>query len=236
MKDYLRIMILSDTHELHDRISILEEDEIDLLIHAGDFTTDFARTGRSYAVKDFLEWFAAQPATHKIFIAGNHDWGFFDTSLRAYAEKMVETVGQGKITYLCHQETIVEGIKVCGTPWQPVFHDYAFNAPKEELRERYAEIPEDTQILITHCPPLGILDRVSDKPREYAGSSSLKKRVSQLPKLRLHAFGHIHPRFGIKRVGQCQFVNASQVNHKYAISNAPIILDINFNEVYDDTI
>jgi hypothetical protein len=37
----------------------------------------------------------------------------------------------------------------------------------------------------------------------------LKKRLSQLPKLRVHQFGHHHDRYGTLRVGKVSFINAA---------------------------
>lgn len=60
------ITFISDTHGLHDLIR-LEKGMV--LIHAGDIT----EYGTEGEVKDFLRWFAKQPFTYKLFIAGNHD-------------------------------------------------------------------------------------------------------------------------------------------------------------------
>jgi Icc-related predicted phosphoesterase len=55
------------------------------------------------------------------------------------------------------------------------------------------QIPEDTDILITHGPPKGILDLTyrRDNAVDVCGDSSLLKRVMKLD-LKLMCFGHIH--------------------------------------------
>jgi Icc-related predicted phosphoesterase len=61
-----------------------------------------------------------------------------------------------------------------------------------EIAEKWALIPADVQVLITHGPPHGILDVVARPRRKHAGCEAMRDRIAELPDLRLHAFGHIH--------------------------------------------
>jgi len=220
----MKVVAISDTHEHHSEVEI---PECDLLLHAGDITTDFRQTGKLTATADFLKWFSKQPAKHKIFIAGNHDIGFCEPSLVKEFKALIPK----DVIYLCHEEVTIEGLKIFGTPWQPYFYGYAFNADKfddeKELKERFASIPDDTDILLTHCPPYGILDNVSPYSEigNHAGSSSLMDRVNQL-NLTLHVFGHIHVDYGIFLQDSCQFINAALVNGNYNVCNDPVVLTI----------
>lgn len=74
-----------------------------------------------------------------------------------------------------------------------------------------ANIPADIDVLITHCPPLGILD--FDDNIHY-GSDELLEKVEHV-KPRYHLFGHIHANNGIERVGSTTFVNSAIVNAVY---------------------
>ena len=65
----MKIVCISDTHGLHDKIVLPEGD---MIIHAGD-CTNFGSTAQ---VIEFLEWFSKLAYKYKIFIAGNHDWFF----------------------------------------------------------------------------------------------------------------------------------------------------------------
>jgi len=48
----------------------------------------------------------------------------------------------------------IEGIKIYGSPWQPSYHDWAFNLERgEAIRKKWDLIPGDTDVLITHGPP-----------------------------------------------------------------------------------
>ena len=63
----MRIVCISDTHLEHPDIP-----DGDVLLHAGDATFQ----GRPEEIRTFNAWFAALPHRHKVFVAGNHDWGF----------------------------------------------------------------------------------------------------------------------------------------------------------------
>ena len=149
-----------------------------MLIHAGDVC--------GYGTEDeaaaFLEWFAAQPYKHKIFIAGNHDW-FFEIYDKAYIDKIIPT----NIHYLNDSGIEIEGFKIWGSPVQIEFCDWAFNRKKgADINKHWKLIPANTDILITHSPPFGILDRTNSN--DNAGCEMLLKKVN-LIKPKLHVFG-----------------------------------------------
>jgi Icc-related predicted phosphoesterase len=94
------------------------------------------------------------------------------------------------------------------------------------LAERWALIPQDTQILVTHGPPYGILDEV---PRgEKVGCQDLLDKVVELgqKQLKLHVFGHIHYSYGSYYMGAVQYVNAAVCNESYRPVNPPIVVEI----------
>ena len=82
----------------------------------------------------------------------------------------------------------------------------AFNATKEEIHNIWKKIPDDTQILLTHSPPKGILDRNIDG--ESQGCEKLLERVQEINPL-VHIFGHIHESYGIFPTSSTIFINAS---------------------------
>lgn len=74
---------------------------------------------------------------------------------------------------------------------QPEFGNWAFNLPRgEECLEKWNKIPTDTDILLTHTPPLGHGDLVCSGVR--AGCVELLSTVQQKVKPKYHVFGHIH--------------------------------------------
>lgn len=209
-----KITFISDTHSLHNSVKI---PECDLLIHAGDVLNKGKDTKE---LLDFLSWFnSLNQVKNKLFIAGNHDWIFqIDFNIvKCILDNFPD------IHYLCDQETIIEGLKIYGSPWQPKFCDWAFNLPRysKEIKEKWDAIPNDTDILVTHGPAYGILDMTLDQ--EHAGCEYLIKRLNDLKPL-VHVFGHIHEAYGIddKSIKNTLCVNASICTENYRPINAPI--------------
>ena len=56
-------------------------------------------------------------------------------------------------------------------------------------------IPDSTDVLITHGPPIGVLD-LSVYDNISCGCDNLLDAVTNRVKPRLHIFGHIHEGYG----------------------------------------
>lgn len=208
----MTLTLISDTHFRHNHLELAGGD---MLIHAGDLC-GHGTEGEALA---FLRWSGEQPYTHKIFIAGNHDW-FFEKNGKTYIDKIIPK----NIHYLNDSGVEIEGLKIWGSPVQPTFFDWAFNRKRgAEINKHWKLIPKDTDILITHGPPFGILDRTISN--HNAGCEMLLKKVNQI-KPTLHVFGHIHEGYGMIEKGKTIFANASSVNVNYQLVNAPIVLEI----------
>lgn len=81
-------------------------------------------------------------------------------------------------------------------------------------------IPEDTDVLITHTPPLGILDA-----QDRLGCEDLARRIQELS-LKLHVFGHVHVGHGIEKHEKTTFVNACICDIDYRPVQAPIVVEL----------
>lgn len=210
----MRIVFISDTHGLHGQMHHPIPDG-DVLVHCGDVSN----VGEIRGIQMFTNWLYEFPHEHKIVIAGNHDWGF--ELQPAAAEACFDNTG---ITYLRDKHTIIDGVKFYGSPWQPEFCDWAFNVPRgEKLAAIWSNIPEDTDVLITHGPPFGILDFVH-YGQEYVGCADLMARVKEV-KPKIHAFGHIHETYGNKYEDGTLFLNPTICTLRYVPSNEPIVVD-----------
>ncbi len=210
----MRIVVISDTHGLHHRMPHLPDG--DLLIHAGDCTN----RGADHEVAEFLEWFGERPHPHKILIAGNHDFLFERNAARA------EALVPPNVTYLKDNGVAVGGLNVWGSPWQPWFYDWAFNLERgEEIAAKWRLIPADTDILVTHGPPHGVLDQTVGRPPQAVGCEALAARLAELPRVRLHVFGHIHEAYGRERRDGRDYVNASICDVRYRPVNRPVAVD-----------
>jgi Icc-related predicted phosphoesterase len=88
----------------------------------------------------------------------------------------------------------------------------------------YAQIPSETDVLITHGPPYGILDRIPGRTGN-SGCRELLKAVERI-KPRIHVFGHIHAGYGIHQGPDTTFVNAALLGADGDIANRPIVLSL----------
>jgi predicted phosphohydrolase len=204
-----RLILVSDTHGFHDQVPVPPGD---ILIHAGDISM----LGTLPDVERFDAWLGALPHRHKIVVAGNHDF-CFERQPRASAARLTHAI------YLLDQAVTLDGIRFYGSPWQPWFFDWAFNLPRgPALRAKWDLIPVNTDVLITHGPPLGHGDLTIRGDR--AGCADLLDVVSGL-RPPLHVFGHIHEGAGQTEAGGTRFINASVCTVDYRVANAPVVVD-----------
>lgn len=205
----LRIVCISDTHNLLHQIEVPDGD---ILLHTGDFTG----RGTAREIRDFAKALAKLPHREKIVIAGNHDFLFEEEPERA-RELLAE------FTYLEDSGATVCGIEFWGSPWQPRFCDWAFNLdPGEALAEKWALIPDSTEVLLTHGPPRGALDKLAAAGR--IGCEDLTRALTRV-RPKMHMFGHIHEDYGTVEQDGTLYVNASTCNLRYRAVNAPIVIE-----------
>nr|XP_022324332.1 metallophosphoesterase MPPED2-like [Crassostrea virginica]XP_022324333.1 metallophosphoesterase MPPED2-like [Crassostrea virginica] len=237
--DCVRFVCISDTHaklfKVADRIP-----DGDVLLHAGDFTN----IGWPGEVKEFNEILGRLPHKHKIVIAGNHDLTF-DDQMIAENPKGLEIFGlnlERVKTYLTSEgvsntkdlltncvyleDASIElcGIKIHGSPWQPEYFDWGFNLPRgQPCLTKWNRIPCDTDILITHSPPLGHGDKCYDGVR--AGCLELLNTIQKRVQPKFNIFGHIHEGYGCSTDGVTTYINASTCTLQYKPTNPPIVFD-----------
>ena len=85
-------------------------------------------------------------------------------------------------------------------------------------------IDSDTNILISHGPPSGILDDTFHG--NSAGCQAMMQRIYNLEHLKAHIFGHIHECFGQEEHNGVKFVNASICTFSYQPTNKPIVIEV----------
>ena len=208
----MRIVAVADTHLFHRELVVPDGD---VFVHAGDL----CRGGDLDELREAAAWIAGLPHRHKLVVAGNHDWAFARDPAAARA-----LLGGG-VVYLEDAGATLDGVRFWGSPWQPAFHDWAFNLPRgEPLAAIWRRIPPGTDVLITHGPPAGIGDRSPVGGR--AGCADLRARVAEVAP-RLHMFGHIHQDGGAWRHGATLIANVTT----WECERAPTVLDLLGNEI-----
>lgn len=214
----MKIVCISDTHCLH---SGLELPEGDVLVHAGDMLNSGLYV---HEIEQYVNWLNKQ--THKFYkiiqIAGNHDF-LFEKNSKKWRTFLTEEVHN--LVYLEDEEYVFDGIKFYGSPYQPEFFNWAFNKKRgKELEEVWKKIPDDVNVLVTHSPPYGVLDKTR-RNNENVGCKDLSNRIEDLLQLKLHVFGHIHESYGVEHKNDVVHVNASSCTDKYVCSNKPIVIN-----------
>ncbi len=183
----MKILHLSDTHGLHHQIKNLPE--ADVIIHSGDIS----HNGAESEVLDFLNWYIELPYAHKIFVTGNHDQCLWD------AEGIEDL--PDNLYFLQDREVVINGLK---------FFGLAYNH-SEQL------IPADTDIVVTHEPPVMILDKAAGT---HWGHAPLRNRIFEI-KPRYHLFGHAHESYGVQKLDGIVFSNASLLDDMNRLIRKP---------------
>lgn len=200
----MRIIHISDTHSFHLQLSNFPK--ADIIIHSGDVSM----AGSSIEVIDFIQWFGELDYRYKILIGGNHD-----CSLDGKDRKIIQSFLPDNCFYLYNSGVTIDGINFWGIPF---FFSNDLNGDSIEVM---AKIPQETNILITHRPPIGVLDSAANITY---GCSDLLEAVSNI-RPKYHLFGHIHAAYGIEKSKHTTFVNASLVDENYKLRNRPFLFD-----------
>ncbi|XP_014785254.1 metallophosphoesterase domain-containing protein 1 isoform X2 [Octopus bimaculoides] len=190
-------------------------------------------------LKKFVSSLGSLPHQYKIVIAGNHDISF-DTDLlkkpqyifkndieKDLKDLQVESAKAflTNCIYLEDSYVDIHGYKIYGSPWQPLFCNWAFNLPRgKELLEKWNLIPDDVDILMTHGPPLGYGDLCRSGLR--AGCVDLLNTIQKRVQPKFHVYGHIHEGYGILTNKMTTFINASSCTINYCLTNPPIVFDL----------
>lgn len=230
-EDELICVCISDTHSTHQYMQVPDGD---ILIHGGDFT----KLGLQDEIEAFSKWLGKLPHKHKVVISGNHENSFdleHEEQLNKdfYSNNPINfNVARGLLKnciYLEHSSVTIEGIKIFGTPYQPIFYYWGWNRNDQELEKQYKDIPDDSDIVITHNPPYKILDKVcmSMGGDPHVGCKHLRENLLKRVKPKVNVFGHIHEAYGIEKIDDTIFINASSCTFRYKPTNKPVVFKIN---------
>ena len=214
----MKIVAIADTHNKQQCLCMPEGD---LLVIAGDLTGH----GSVKEVANFGQWLSKQIHRYTygaIVGAGNHDFLFEEAPI--LAEQLLNPGNNPQIRYLQNQSVCVAGFKFYVTADTNFFRNWAFNLMPAEMEISMQRIPPDTDILISHSPPLAILDRCQNG--KHIGSEELLNKVKEVKPL-IHIFGHNHNCGGLSDVRNATtFYNVSACNEAYDPVHAPTEIEV----------
>lgn len=215
----IKVCCISDTHSKHN---YLQMPEADILIFAGDISG----YGDWQDLLRFNAWLAKIKDKYKAIFGtwGNHE-------LQAekdiyHAESIVSNA-----TILVDKTIEYNGLVIHGTPYTIEFFDWAFNKKTSDMEEVWKKVPDNVNILISHQPPYGILDEVTDlkyNPEKNVGCKYLKQEIeNRFKDLKLSVFGHLHMLGGQQRtINNTTFVNAAMLDDNYNPGRKPVVVEI----------
>lgn len=213
----MKILHISDTHTYHYMLNIPKD--IDMIIFSGDCSNPMNPSINEHEVRTFIDWYSKLDIKYKIFVAGNHD-----TSIeKGYVNKF-DFQSKG-IVYLENDFTEIEGLKIWGSPYTPTYGNWSFMKARDKIGRIWENIPLDSDIVVVHGPPKGILDSTYNRSglMEFCGCKSLLTAI-KLVNPKLMCFGHIHNmeniiNFGTRTIG----------GQRTIFSNGSIIEDRHFD-------
>jgi hypothetical protein len=237
----VKICAISDIHG-----SLIEIPECDILCICGDILPlDIQRNNDesvAWLAGPFQNWLLDAPCKYVVMIWGNHDW---------YGEKCCRGGLEGweqcerlfkrdlgpdpKIHILQDEEIEVLGIKFYGTSWCPSLRNWAFYGDSETLKARFSDIPTDTDVLLTHCPPKfgsqGVVLETNWNYRNDFGCQELQDVIVEKFKHKTCTTyilsGHIHSGLHNWEVNEgLTYRNVSLLNEDYELSYQPFIFEI----------
>lgn len=233
----MKVIAISDIH------GYLPKDlpEGDVLCIAGDILPlDVQRDlvkSISWFLLDFKPWAEALPYKKVIFVAGNHDFMFYEigprqchTGSEVMKKLLDKHKGQSKLVYLQDSSIEIEGKRFYGSPWIADLTNWAFYAPDDELEQKWSTIPKQCDVLITHMPPrLYDCGTVLQPGWNYGnnfGSQVLAEAIT-FRNIKYHIFGHVHSGSHQEiEVNGTKLVNVSIKNEDYKPVYYPIEFEI----------
>ena len=202
----MKIVAIADLHGILPEIPAC-----DLLLIAGDICpvkNHGIEFQANWLDTDFRRWLRSLTHVRQIVaVAGNHDF-IFEWALELVPRDL-------PWVYLQDARVEVAGLRIWGTPWQPWFFDWAFNGRPEELKQKWALMPDKLDVIVVHGPPRGYGDAVPRRDHvEHTGCPHLLQRIEEI-KPRLVVYGHIHEGRGQWQLGPTTLANVTLLDGGY---------------------
>ena len=211
----MKIVATSDTHFPFDDRLIPDGD---VFLHGGDLMS----SGYEREWYSRVESLKNLPHKTKIYVPGNHDFhvqnytGPANQDLRAAGVHLLGTHSH----YFTHE--LENGMVVLGLPFVTGLESWAFNRSEDDL-ERLVDCLPDADIVLSHSPPSGILDKTNGG--YHVGVLAwYKYLMTRSPKIWI--CGHIHESYGHRNVRGTDFYNVAMCNRQYEQANPAVVIEV----------
>ena len=226
----IKICAISDLHGYLPKIEPCE-----LVLICGDIVglhaQRYPKSCKEWYIDWFKPWVNELPCDKVLFIPGNHEVG-----MEGHEEEYKRLFGpHDKATVLFHESYEYLGsdgktYKIFGTPYCKIFGNWAYMRPNSDLKEKFSEIPEGLDILLTHDVVYGYADQslqdIGWGTEEHFGTVELRNAILE-KKPKLHLSGHIHTaNHNLIMIGDTKHYNVSYLDEKYTPVFKPLYLDI----------
>jgi Icc-related predicted phosphoesterase len=223
----LRLIHVSDTHGPipFERIAELFGDTFDALVHTGDWVPDPPARSFGEAVRYQMEWLEHEGAALAAFLDGRPFFGCLgnhDPFSEAWVERQLRSLGVN-----AHYPGDFR-IRLPGLPWVSALREVPWiglgghgqlGAPElAEITRQRAEVWEEGDIFLAHCPPVG---RLSGPPEEACGNEALTTWLGRPKAPRLVLCGHIHETPGVEVFERTTVVNSARSVSLVTLPPAP---------------
>lgn len=232
----MKIVAISDIHGyIPENIP-----ECDVLCISGDIVPLEVQRGieksSDWVMNIFYPKLLEMSCKHVVMTWGNHDF-IGNVLYRAghSGEEQTEMLfgTDSKCHILIDESVEIDGVKFYGTPWIPELSGWAFYNTSENLTDMFRQMPEDIDVLLTHCPPkIGtqgvVLQNCWNHMRDFGCIELYNVLCEKKFEKTLHVLsGHIHSgNHDIEQFGNIKYINVSIKDENYNVSYKPTILEL----------
>ena len=187
----------------------------------------------------FCPWILSVEVDRVFLVAGNHDAWFERATEWRILELQRKT--NHKLVYL-RNDTVKytsnggKEYTIFGTPYCHIFGRWPFMRPSEKLTEKFKEIPEKVDIILSHDPPFGISDADvilqsghKDSFSSHIGNHELTERLREI-EFKYCFCGHIHSGshelFELPEESGKFIANISLLDEAYDVAYRPLVIEI----------
>lgn len=221
----IKIAAISDLHGYFPEMT----ESADILLIAGDISPlqiQFNKPKmKNWIETEFAYWIKSLPVDRVYLIAGNHD-SYFESIKQSNILAMQQACQ--KLTYLKNETTHYidkngQLWSIFGTPYCHIFGNWPFMRSEEYMTEKFKQIPDEVDIIISHDPPFaaGDVDVILEAPQhraqrifQHLGNEPLRARLDNYVNYKLLVCGHIHS--GCHDLDETwKTVNVSHLNEWY---------------------